>query len=135
MQNVKQRNQTKPNQTIAGEEDKWFHTFPKGISSKVNALARLEIEFAYYDVALPHVTRCLTGTPLPNFTESFSRYNMVDLHDFNVIFRTPVGGSFTPLQSVYSAAPVDWASLLMEKTPSERFPWFLLLFSENKLQK
>ena len=32
--------------------DKWVHTFPKGISLKMNLIARLEFEFAYYDVAV-----------------------------------------------------------------------------------
>ena len=30
-------------------EDKWVHTFPKGICPKVNVIARLEYELAYYD--------------------------------------------------------------------------------------
>ncbi len=32
--------------------DKWVHTFPKGICSKVNVIARLEYELAYYDTAV-----------------------------------------------------------------------------------
>ena len=31
----------------------WVHTFPKGISAKVNAIARLEFELTYYDSASP----------------------------------------------------------------------------------
>ena len=33
-------------------EDKGVHTFPKGICSKVNVIARLEFELAYYDSAV-----------------------------------------------------------------------------------
>ena len=32
--------------------NKWFDTFSKGISTKVNAIPQLEIEFAYYDVVV-----------------------------------------------------------------------------------
>ena len=31
------------------------HTFPKGIKMKVNVIMRLELELAYYDVAVQHV--------------------------------------------------------------------------------
>ena len=33
-------------------EDKGVHTFPKGISPKVNVIVRLEYELAYYDSAV-----------------------------------------------------------------------------------
>ena len=33
-------------------EDKGVHTFPKGICPKVNIIARLENELAYYDSAV-----------------------------------------------------------------------------------
>ena len=33
-------------------EDKGFHVFPKGICPKVNIIARLEFELAYYDSAV-----------------------------------------------------------------------------------
>ena len=33
-------------------EDKGVHTFPKGICPKVNVIARLEYELAYYDSAV-----------------------------------------------------------------------------------
>ena len=35
-------------------EDKGVHTFPKGVCPKVNVIARLEFELAYYDSALLH---------------------------------------------------------------------------------
>ena len=44
-------------------EDKGVHTFPKGIYPKVNVIARLEYELAYYDSAVHrfnhHTTRTL----------------------------------------------------------------------------
>ena len=33
-----------------------IHTFPKGISPKVNVIALLEFELAYYDVAVQHIS-------------------------------------------------------------------------------
>ena len=36
-------------------EDKGVHAFPKGIGPKVNALARLEFELTYHDVAVQNV--------------------------------------------------------------------------------
>ena len=35
-------------------EDKVFHSFPNGISPKVNVIARLEFELAYYVVTVQH---------------------------------------------------------------------------------
>ena len=35
-------------------------TFPMSISPKVNALARLEFEIVYYDLAVQHIGRCTT---------------------------------------------------------------------------
>ena len=32
--------------------DKEFHTFPKGIRAKVNIIARLEFELAYFEVTV-----------------------------------------------------------------------------------
>ena len=34
--------------------DKEIHNFPKGISPKLNIMARLEFELAYYEVAVQH---------------------------------------------------------------------------------
>ena len=44
-------------------EDKGFHTFPKGICPKVNVIARLEYELAYYDFAVHHFNYYTTRTP------------------------------------------------------------------------
>ena len=44
-------------------EDKEVHTFPKGICPKVNVIARLEFESAYYDSAVHHFNHYTTKTP------------------------------------------------------------------------
>ena len=40
-----------------GWEDKRVHAFAKGISSKVNVIARLEFELVYYDSTVHYVNR------------------------------------------------------------------------------
>ena len=40
-----------------------IQAFPEGISPKVNAVAQLEFEFAYYDVTVQHVSHYVPGTP------------------------------------------------------------------------
>ena len=47
-------------------EDKGVHTFPKGICPKVNVIARLEYELAYYDSAVHRFNHYTNRTP-PNF--------------------------------------------------------------------
>ena len=53
--------------TILAEEQSWYYltyswgnkgvrTFPEGISTKVNVIARLEFEFTYFEVATQHFT-------------------------------------------------------------------------------
>ena len=44
-------------------EDKRVHTFPKGICPKVNVIARLQYELAYYDSAVHRFNRYTTRTP------------------------------------------------------------------------
>ena len=44
-------------------EDKGVHTFPKGICPKVNVIARLEHELAYYDSAVHRFNHYTTMTP------------------------------------------------------------------------
>ena len=44
-------------------EDKGVHTFPKSICPKVNAIARLEHELAYYDSAVHRFNHYTTRTP------------------------------------------------------------------------
>ena len=44
-------------------EDKGVHTFPKGIFLKVNIIARLENELAYYDSAVHRFNHYTTRTP------------------------------------------------------------------------
>ena len=47
-------------------EYKGIHTFTKGICPKVNAMARLEFELAYYDSAVQRFNQYTTRTPPPN---------------------------------------------------------------------
>ena len=47
-------------------EDKGVHTFPKGICPKVNVIARLKYELAYYDSAVHRFNHYTTRTP-PSF--------------------------------------------------------------------
>ena len=44
-------------------EDKGVHTFPMGICPKVNVIARLEFELAYYDSAIHRFNHYTTRTP------------------------------------------------------------------------
>ena len=55
------------------EEQLWYylthkgvHTFPKGICPKVNVIARLEYELAYYDSAVNRFNHYTTRTPPGN---------------------------------------------------------------------
>ena len=36
--------------------DKGFHTFPKGISPKVNVIVQLEFELTHYNVLVQHIS-------------------------------------------------------------------------------
>ena len=42
-------------------EDKGVYIFPKGICPKVNIIAQLELELAYYDSAVQHFNCYTTG--------------------------------------------------------------------------
>ena len=44
--------------------DKRVHSFHGGISPKMNVIARLEIELAYYDVTVQHVSHYTNRAPL-----------------------------------------------------------------------
>ena len=44
-------------------EDKGVHIFPKGICPKVNVIARLKYELAYYDSAVHRINHYTTKTP------------------------------------------------------------------------
>ena len=57
-----------------GKGDKWVHTFPKGISPKVNVIARLEFELATYDVAVQLAT------------ETHLNQKGLELYDLNPFF-------------------------------------------------
>ena len=43
-------------------DDEGVYTFPKGICSKVNVIARLEFELAFYDSAIQRFNHCTTRT-------------------------------------------------------------------------
>ena len=49
--------------THSWRENKGVHTFPKGICPKVNVIARLEYELAYYDSAVHRFNHYTTRTP------------------------------------------------------------------------
>ena len=51
-------------------EDKGVHTFPKGICPRVNVIARLEYELAYYDSAV-HGFNHYTKTTPPFYNRTF----------------------------------------------------------------
>ena len=55
-------------------EDKGVHTFPKCICPKVNVIARLEYELAYYDSAVHRFNHYTTRTPWisPTLSRHFS---------------------------------------------------------------
>ena len=43
-------------------DNKRVHTFPKGISPKMNAIAQLEFELAFFEAADQHFSHYTTGT-------------------------------------------------------------------------
>ena len=49
--------------THSWRENKGVHTFPKDICLKVNVIARLEYELAYYDSAVHSFNHYTTRTP------------------------------------------------------------------------
>ena len=44
-------------------ENKGVHTFSKGVHSKVNIIAQLEFELAYYDSVVQRFNQYTMGTP------------------------------------------------------------------------
>ena len=59
--------QTKPNQTLTislGGCNKRVHSFLKCVRPKVNVIAELEFELAYYDVTDQHISHSGTETHL-----------------------------------------------------------------------
>ena len=50
-------------------EDKGVYTFPKGICPKMNVIARLEYELAYYDSAVHRFNQYPTRTPQKNYID------------------------------------------------------------------
>ena len=58
-----------------------IHIFPKGISTKVSVLARLELELAYYDVAVQNINHYTTETSQHHTQTFFSIF-----HNFSFSF-------------------------------------------------
>ena len=58
-------------------EDKGVHNFPKGICPKVNVMARLEYELAYYDSAVHRFNHYTTKTPLMQFVNKRIYYKPI----------------------------------------------------------
>ena len=75
---------------------KGFNTFPKGICPKVNLIARLEYELAYYDSAVHRFNHYTTRTPQPEdvgikallrlHIHSFVLFLIFLAHSFYVIY-------------------------------------------------
>ena len=61
--------------------DKGGYTFSEGISPKVNVIARLELEFALYNVTVQYFTHFATETPpflqIGSFILKFRRYKEI----------------------------------------------------------
>ena len=64
-------------EAIVVEEQQWYywmhngvHTFPTGISSKVNVISRIEFELAYDDVTIQYISYYAKGTPLHTHTHT-----------------------------------------------------------------
>ena len=57
---LKQRNQTKEWYYLTHS---WEDTFPKGICPKVNVIAQLKVELAYYDSAVQRFNHYTSWTP------------------------------------------------------------------------
>ena len=55
-------------------KDKGVHTFPKGTCPKVNVIARLEYELAYYDSAVHRFNHYSTRTPPPPTQVPMDKY-------------------------------------------------------------
>ena len=58
------------------------HAFSKGISPKVNVIARLEFELAFYDVAVQNISHYATGDPF-NCLDPLDQSNLCKLFVLN----------------------------------------------------
>ena len=59
-------------------EDKGVHTFPKGICPKVNIIAQLENELAYYDSAVHRFNHYTTRTPPEGRERNFTVKSLLE---------------------------------------------------------
>ena len=57
------------------------HTFPKGISPKVNVIAWLEFELAYFEAVVKHFNNYITWSSLQNksIRNKMSVYSLVEV--------------------------------------------------------
>ena len=74
-------------------EDKGVHTFPKGICPKVNVIARLQCELAYYDSAVHRFNQYTTRTHPP---ERFRRFEIKKLYSLFNFILTSLYSIFLP---------------------------------------
>ena len=91
-------------------EDKGVHTFPKGICPKVNIIARLENELAYYDSAVHRFNHYTTRTPPKSrfcvgTTKYLKRWNFPII--FVALFAIDVNG--------HSKSGIKWRSKTLSK--------------------
>ena len=61
-------------------ENSGIHSFPKGISSKVNVIARLEFELTNNDVAVQHLSHYIMGTSPSN-----NRYINIYILNYSIV--------------------------------------------------
>ena len=66
--------------------DKGVHTFPKGICPKVNIIARLEYELAYYESTVHRFNHYTTRTPPLKFLESNQIYALNNPYKVDIPF-------------------------------------------------
>ena len=60
--------------------DKWVHTFSRGISLKVKAIAQLEFELAYFEAAIKYFTCYTTKEVVCNFMNYRTPYILLHYH-------------------------------------------------------
>ena len=83
--------------------DKGVHTFPKGISSKVNVIARLVFELGYFEVAVQHPWPLRHGESLPH-------------NKFIVLYMSPTG-SYCTKKGYDQNSPAGYQFRLLPDTP------------------
>ena len=64
--------------------NKCVHTYPKGINPKVNVIAWLEFELAYYDAVVYHANHSASGTSPIYQWRNFIQTELSALPDVNI---------------------------------------------------